>query len=70
MVDLETDGLSRESRAVSQGLLLVDNLGLETGLSHLPRQSLSPQGAPAHHQHNVSHLGWSPIMRCTWIELP
>lgn len=61
MVDLETDGLSREGRAVSQGLLLVNNLGLERGLLHLPHQGFSTQGVPAHHQHDVSHLGWITI---------
>lgn len=66
VVDLETDGLSREGRPVSQGLLLVDSLGLERGLLLLPHQVFSAQGAPAHHQHHVSHLSWIPITRHTW----
>lgn len=37
---LETDGLSREDRAVSQGLLLVDKLGLERGLLHIRASQL------------------------------
>ena len=42
VVDLETDGLNREGKAVSQGLLLMGSLGLKRGLLYLSPTSETP----------------------------